>query len=103
MAKINAEKAIRLVKNGTKVVGGVCIEMMSCGVLRAVLPPGVGLVVQTGALVGGLLLGGMLNEKMEPYVDRTIDETIDGYNQMASEVKRCLDVIQDKDLEKNEE
>lgn len=88
---------------GVKGVGGLVssagAQALACGLCRLVLPPGVHVIAKGGFMLGGLLLGGFIGEKLNAYMDEQIDQAVKNIEDTTSEVKRCLDVIQDKNEE----
>ena len=90
-----------------KAVGSIACDIgataMSCGVLRVILPPGVNVLVRGCICGGGLLLGGFLGEQLSGYVDRQIDQTVEGVQDIAATVKKDIDILRDKDLEEKPE
>lgn len=103
MAKFNKEKVVNGLKATGEFVSSAGAQALACGIVRAILPPGVNVVVQGGVLLGGLLLGGFVGDKLADYTSEQIDTSVQYVEDTVSEVKRCLDVIQDKDLEKKTE
>ena len=97
------EKIIEKVKKVGEIASSYGAYALTCGVVRAIIPPGVNAVVQAGICVGGLILSGFVGDKLTGYVNDKIDETVKEVNDISEEVKRCLDIIKDKDLEKKED
>ena len=93
------EKVVEVAKTIGSIVCSGGAEAFICGIGRAILPPGVNAIVKGGMLVGGLLIGGYLGDKASEYVDGSIDKTVKECEDTAKEIKRCLDVLQDKDEE----
>ena len=100
-----AEKkaVIDIVKGIGGFVGSAGSQALVCGVIGAILPPGVGLVTKGAMLVGGWMLGDFVGAKLSDHVNQQIDEVYEDVNDLRKEVKRCLDVIQDKDIEEKTE
>lgn len=94
-------KAKEKIIEGSKTVGylicGGGAEMFINGICRAILPPGVNAIVKGGVLLGGLLVGGCLGNVLSADLNKSIDETVEFCDDTISEIKRCVDVIQDKD------
>lgn len=103
MAKINKEQVVNGIKTCGKLVSGCSSQALICGICRAVLPPQVNIAVKGIVLLGGLLVGGFVGEHVEGYVEKTIDDAVNGLDETAQEVKRCVDVIRDKKEETKEE
>ena len=92
-------KNFEFAKDFWKVVGELSTTMFVCGIARAVLPPQVNLIVKGGALIGGFLLSGIANQKVDQFIDEAGDDLVKFVEETHDEIKRCVDVIQDKDIE----
>lgn len=101
--KKTKEYYIQKAKGVGALVCDVGAQALSCGVLRAILPPGVNAIAKGGICLGGVLLGGFLGEQMSGYLDRQIDSTAEDIQEMVETVKKDIDIITDKDLEKKSE
>lgn len=99
MGKISKEKVVGYLKAGSELVSSCGAQALACGVCRAILPPGLSIVVKGGVMLGGLILGSFVGDKLNDYVDEQIDSAVKNVDDTISEVKRCVDVIQDKDEE----
>jgi len=101
--KITKEQVIDIAKT----LGGVASSggsiALACGIIRAVLPPGVNVVVQGAMIVGGTILGSFVGDKLTDYVEEQIDQMVEQVDETAKQVKHDLDVIRDKDLIENPE
>lgn len=75
-------------------VGGAC-----AGLMRAVLPPGVGIVVKGGMFLGGMLIGGFVADKVTDSTEKQIDETAEMFEEKIAQIKHDLDVIREKENE----
>ena len=95
------EKVINKLKAIGEVVSSGSAEALACGICAALLPPGVNVIAKGGVMLGGLLLGGFVGDKLNDYVSDQIDATVKNIDDTVSEIKRCIDVIQDK-TEENE-
>ena len=93
-------KVVGYLKAGGNLVSSCGAQALACGIVRAVLPPGVNVIVQGGVLLGGLLLGGFVGEKLSDYTEKEIDSTVEYINETVDRVKRDLDTLKDKDDEK---
>ena len=100
--KSKKEKVIEKVKQAAEIVGSCGAYAFTCGVVRAIIPPGVNAIAQAGICVGGLILSGFVGDKLSDYMGDKIDQTAKEINDYVEEVKRCLDIITDKDLEEKE-
>ena len=87
----------------TKFVGELTIPILTCGVARAILPPGVNAVIQGGALVGGLLLGAVGADRVDKFLDESIESTIENAKDKAERVKRDIDILRDNDIKEETE
>ena len=96
------KKTAKVIGGVLKVVGNMTVNMMTCGVIRAVLPPGVNLFVQGGCLVGGLMLGDLLGTRLGKHIDDSIKESLDVAEEVRADFAKQLDVILNKDLEKED-
>lgn len=96
------EVILELVKGASDFVvcsatGGAC-----CGLMRAVLPPGVHAVVKGGMFLGGYMISGLLAGKVSNAKDQAIDAAADEFEKKVSKIKHDLDVIREKQTNENE-
>lgn len=98
---MNREKAIGKIKVIGELVSSGSAQALACGICAALLPPGVNVIAKGGVMLGGLLFGGFVGDKLNDYVSDQIDTMVKNIDDTVSEIKRCVDVIQDK-TEENE-
>lgn len=98
---MNREKGIAKLKAIGEFVSSGSAQALACGICAALLPPGVNVIAKGGVMLGGLLLGGFVGDKLNDYVSDQIDTMVKNIDDTVSEIKRCVDVIQDK-TEENE-
>lgn len=98
---MNKEKGIAKLKAIGELVSSGGAQALACGICAALLPPGVNVIAKGGVMLGGLLLGGFVGDKLNDYVSDQIDTMVKNIDDTVSEIKRCVDVIQDK-TEENE-
>lgn len=91
--KLDKEKLVELAKDTGKLVSSCSTQMLICGITRAVLPPQVGLLVKSGALVGGLLLGGFVSSQMEGFVEDKVDAAFDEFDETKKSFHAAKDDI----------
>ena len=100
--KINKDSII----NGAKQIGYFVVPSstvsLATGLVRLVVPPGVSVAVQGAMCLGGMILGRYLGWKVTDFVDEQIEDTVNGFSKLYTEIKKRTDVIQDKDLENEE-
>lgn len=99
MTEEKKAKIVEKVKVAGEFVSSGGAQALACGIVRAVLPPGLNVVVQGGVLLGGLMLGGFIGEKLNGYVERQIDQTINSIEETADRIKRDIAELQDKNEE----
>ncbi len=100
--KFDKEKVLDKVKlvSNMAVYGGT--GSLACGLVRLVVPPGVGIATQGAMLFGGWLVGQFMGSKVSEYVDNEIDGLVTMAEDVAKRTKANLDVIRDKDLKEEE-
>ena len=103
MANIDKQKALEVVKDGVKFVIYSSTGALGCGIMRALVPPGVNAIVKGGMLLGGFFLSEFMSDKISEHADKQIDGIVDNVKESIDQAKRDLDVLQDKDIEKNDE
>ena len=96
---LTKEKVVGYLKAGGNIVRSCGAQALACGIVRAVLPPGVNAVVQGGVLLGGLLLGGFVGDKLSDYTEKEIDSTVKYFDETVERVKRDLATLRDKEDE----
>jgi hypothetical protein len=96
------EAVVNLIKTIGSIASSAGSVALICGITRAILPPGVNVIVSGAMAVGGTILGGFIGDKLTDYVDGQIDDIVEDIESTAKQVKHDLDVIQDKDTKENE-
>ena len=71
------KKARAIVKIGTNLVTVGSLDFLIGGILAAVMPGGVGLPIMAARFIGGLALAGYLGDKMENYINTSVDQAFD--------------------------
>ena len=99
--KFNKEAAVNTVKKVGAIASSTGSVALICGVARAILPPGVNVIVSGAITLGGTILGGFIGDQLTDYVDKQIDTMIEEGKETVKQIKHDLDVIQDKDSNKN--
>ena len=99
--KFNKEAAVNTVKKVGAIASSTGSVALICGVARAILPPGVNVIVSGAITLGGTILGGFIGDQLTDYVDKQIDTMIEEGKETVKQIKHDLDVIQDKDTNKN--
>ena len=100
---LNKKQVVGYLKAGGDLVASGGAQALACGLVRLVLPPGLSALAQGGMLVGGLILGGFVGDKLGGYVEEKIDETVKEFDKTVDRVKRDLDTLKDKENEENKE
>lgn len=91
--KIQKEQFVGFTKEAGKLVSSCSIQMLVCGITRAVLPSQVGLFIKGGALIGGLLLGGFVSNQMEGFVEDKVDEAFQEFDETKKNFHAAKDDI----------
>lgn len=97
------EKIVEKIKVIGEIASSSGAQALACGICRAILPPGVNVVVKGGVLFGGLLLGGCIGEHLNDYMNRQIDSVVDIYDETAERIKEDIATIQKTSEEEHTE
>ena len=82
--KFNKEAAVNTVKKVGAIASSTGSVALICGVARAILPPGVNVIVSGAITLGGTILGGFIGDQLTDYVDKQIDTMIEEGKEMRS-------------------
>ena len=70
------EAVVNLIKTVGSIASSAGSVALICGITRAILPPGVNVIVSGAMAVGGTILGGFIGDKLTDYVDGQIDDIV---------------------------
>lgn len=86
-------KVKETIRDAVKLVTTGSVQMMIGGIVAAVMPPQVSVLYKVGAYIGGLVLAGYAGEKLDPYVDKKLDEV----EEIIDDAKRVISEKNEKD------
>ena len=97
MSVIKKEQLISTAKTiGAWVIPSSTVSLAT-GLVRLVVPPGVGIAAKGAMCLGGIILGQFLGDKTTRYMDSQIDEFAEGVEETAAYIKERINIIRNNE------
>jgi hypothetical protein len=78
---------IKTVKKGVKAVASIGIGIIVNNIIKSTTPSTIGIIGKICVFVGGWVIGGVLCDKADKYVDGAIDTTVTNVKEVMAELR----------------